>query len=502
MRGSPRRAAAIILAATVALAAGAFIWSRRDTPPATRRIESLAILPLSNFSGDRQNDYFADAMTEELTSQLAAVHSLRVASRTSASAYRNTKKPLSTVARELGVDGVIEGSVIRRGDRARITVQLIDGASDRHVWSESFERDGADIMILQRDIAREIVERVRATLSPAEQEQMARVPTRNNEAYDAYLHATYKQKTAMQSRADADEAIRYAERAVALDPAFAEAWVTLAYACQMQMFHWKGGKEYDEKAFIAVQKALALNPSLAQAYIIRGVLNYNQWHAYDLGATIVDYRRAIALNPNLAYAHQNLGSELTHLGLHDQAIAAFRTALRLDPQDGAATMRLARALWQSNRFEEARDAYERYDIRTFERAVALAYLGRYDDAWKIARNPDSPTYKYDFGAVRAFLHALRGEAQQAEGEITRAASEGAGVAHFHHAACILAAADAELGNADRAVRWLEVAASTGMPNYPLFRDNPSLRKLRGNARYEKFLADLRPRWEQIVSQAR
>jgi len=246
-----------------------------------------------------------------------------------------------------------------------------------------------------------------------------------------------------------------------------------------------------------VQKALALNPSLAEAYQIRGALNYNRWHGYDIGAAIADYRRAITLNPNLASAHHALGGELTHLGLHDQAIDEFRMAIRLDPRMTGAQFRLGRALWQSNRFDQALTCYERYNIVGFERAAVLGYLGRFDDAWKIAGAGTA-----DDAAARAFLHALRKEAQEAKEEIQRSSRLGSDKAHFHHAACLLAAADAELGKGDEAVHWLEVAATTGMPNYPLFRDNPSLRKLHGNARYERFLVELRPRWEQIVSQSR
>jgi len=333
---------------------------------------------------------------------------------------------------------------------------------------------------------------------------MARVPTRNSEAYDNYLHATYKLQIALQSQANADDAVRFAERAVALDPQFAEAWVVLADACQAEMFQWKGGKEYDEKAFVAVKKALALDPSMARAYVVRGVLNYNQWHAFDIGAAIADYRRAIALDPNLADAHHYLGSELAHLGLHDEAVAELRTALRLDPHAGGPKFRIGRALWQSNRFAEALASYDRYDSGGFEKAVVLGYLGRFDDAWKIVgmETLGPKTYGYDFTAARALLHALQSRRAEAEEAITRAAKLGEGVPHFHHSACLLAAAEAEMGKPGDAVHWMEVAAATGMPNYPLFRDNPSMRKLRGNPLYENFLAALRPRWEQIVSQAR
>ena len=506
--------AACAVAATVALA-GAIMFLRSHKAPnaaPAAKIESLAILPLQNFSPDRAQDYFADAMTEELTSELASLRSLRVTSRTSASRYRGTNKPLPVVARELNVDGLIEGSVIRTGDRARVTVQLIDGRTDRHVWAHTFERRGADVLALQRDVAAEIVDQIRVTLSPAERQRLATLPTHNVDAYQAFLRSKYKEATAGENQRDADEAIQYAEQAVALDPDFAEAWVTLANACNNQMFSWSGGREYDEKAFVAVGRALSLNPSLATAYVARGGLQYNRWHQYDIGAAIRDYRRALALNPNLAEAHHALCSELNHLGQHDEAIAECSTALRLDPQMSGAKLRLGRAQWQSNRFADAVATYDRFNISAFEKVVALGYLGRFDEASRaleVARiRPVGETsasrrfFSADLTAAESLLFALQHDSVRAGERALRAAELGNGNPHFHHAAVILAASAAESQKAAEAVRWLTVAADTGMPNYPLFRNNPSLHKLEGNAAYDSFMRSLRTRWEQIAAQAK
>ena len=503
---------AFAVAAAIALA-GAIMFLRPHVTPAAApnaKIESLAILPLQNFSPDRAQDYFADAMTEELTSELASLHSLRVTSRTSASTYRGTNKPLPVVARELNVDAVIEGSVIRTGDRARITVQLIDGRTDRHVWAHAFERRGADVLALQRDVAAEIVDQIRVTLSPAERERLSRLPTHNVEAYQAFLRSTYKATTADDNEGEADEAIRYAERAVTLDPDFAEAWVALAHACQAKMFSWNGGKEYDEKAFVAVERALSLNPSLAAAYVTRGGLQYNRWHRYDIGAAIRDYRRALTLNPNLPEAHHSMCSELNHLGLHDEAIVECSTALRLDPQITGPKFRLGRAQWQSNRFADAVATYDRFDISNFEKVVTLGYLGRFDEARRAldaASSRTSAGYSgrpefADLAAADALLSSLQHDNARAAEQARRSAEMGKRNPHFHHAAVLLAAAAAESQHAGEAVRWLTLAADTGMPNYPLFSNNPSLHKLAGNAAYDGFMRSLQTRWDQIVAQAK
>ena len=450
-------------------------------------------------------------MTEELTSELASLPSLRVVSRTSSGAYRDTKKSLSVVASELGVDGLIEGSVIRTGDRARVTVQMIDGRTDRHLWAQTFERQGADVLTLQRDVAGQIADRIRAIVTPADRARLARPPTASVAAYDAFLHSIYKRETALASREDAEEAIRYAEQAIAADSNFAEAYVALAEACQQRIFGSKGGREYDEKGMIAVQKALSLNPELADAYLARGGLQFNRWHDYDLASAITDYRKAISLNPNFADAHHQLGGDLAHVGLHEEALRELQTAIRLDPRMKGPQFRLGRPLWQSGRFTEALAAYERYGFAQFEKAAVLGYLGRTDEAWRLLDEADAHPVgavpiaqrdaKSDTAAARALLYAFQHQREKADEQIRLSATLGADNAHFHHAAFFLAAACAELSEGSEAVHWLEVASTTGMPNLPLFRDNRSMRKLHGVPRYDRFLADLGSRWESLAARS-
>ena len=502
-----RRSIGWIAATLVVVAAMVFIPRHRETATTKPTITSLAILPLANFSGDRTQDYFADAMTEELTSQVAAVRSVRVISRTSANAYRGTTKPLSAIARELGVDAVIEGSVVRAGNRARITVQLIDAATDRHLWSRSFERSESDILSLQRDVAGEIVQQIRATLAPAERAELKRLPTTNAEAYDAYLHGEYAVSVSISNRKSADDALRYAELAAKLDPDFADAWVLVARACQAILFNWEGGRDLDEKGMIAIEKALAINPGLAEAYHARGQMQYNALHNFDIASAIRDYRRAAALNPNLAGAHHSLCSELNHLGLYDEAVVECKTALRLDPKLEGARIRLGRAFWQSNRFAEALDVYDRYALIHHEKFITLAYLGRRGDAQAgidaglngVYMKTNAKDRDADLIAAGALVDAMAGK--PVDGKARRAFEINGTAAHFHHAAFALASAYGELGDAKTAVHWLAVASKTGMPNYPLFRENPSMRKLHGNAEYEAFMKELRPRWEELVRQS-
>jgi TolB-like protein/Tfp pilus assembly protein PilF len=468
------------------------------------------VLPLANLSGDPSQDYFADGMTDELTTDLARISSLRVISETSAKRYRGTHQSLREIAQELDVDAVIEGSVARSGDHVRITAQLVDAKKDRHLWAQSYERQAGDVLGLQRDLSKAIASQVHFSLTPTEQRHLEVLPTRDQNAYDAYLRAKYRANTALGVEADADATIAEAEQAVALDPDFAEAYVVLAQGCFAKIFDWAGGKEYDEKAFVALGKALALDPNLAEAYAARGAFYYTRLHGFDIAAAVADYRRAISLNPNLAEAHQNLGAELTHAGLHEKAIEEFRATLRLDPQNNAAKYRLGRALWQSQRFAEALQNYDRYTIESFEKALTLAYLGRRAQSWdtieRVAgqlggarRGGYSGGDREDVAAVRAFLYATEGQPQKAEQQIQVAARFGKNNDHFHHAAFILAAACAEMGKPHEAVAWLRRVAEGGMPNYPLFHDNPSMSKLRGSPEYDQFMAEFKLRWDQLAN---
>ncbi len=509
---APPRRRLLWIAATLLmiafLAIGANVGGLRDRifrRGATAPIQSLAVLPLDNLSGDAAEDYFAEAMTEELTNEMASLRSLRVISRTSASQYRATKKPLREVAAEMGVDALIEGSVLRAGDRVRVTVQLIDGATDRHLWSRSYDRASADVMGLQRDVARAIAQEIQLSLSPAEEHHLEAPSTRNPKAYEAYLHARYRLNYIFRSPEDPDAAIQFAEQAIALDPNFAEAYVAVAKGCQGKIFAWKAGTDYDEKAFVMLGKALGLNPNLAEAYHVRGELYYTRLHSYDFIKAISDYRHALALNPNLVQAHHALGGELTHLGLHEQAAQEFRTTLKLDPNNAGARLRLGRALWQQQKFAEALEVYNRYDVRNSERATTLAFLGRQKEAWEASEqvvriNPSSEIQNEDILAARTFFFAREGKPAEAMRAAIGSIKIGGDKPHFHHAAFILAAANAEMSRAKEAVAMLRRAADGGMPNYPLFRDNPSMKRLHGNPEYEKFMSELKERWDRIVAE--
>jgi TolB-like protein/DNA-binding winged helix-turn-helix (wHTH) protein len=501
-----------LVAALIAIIAGGLWtgtqWGTKKQGLRKQPVRSLAVLPLVNLTGDATQNYFVDGITDELTTSLGQLGGqpggLRVISETSAMHYRGTGKPLRQIAQELGVDAIVEGSVTRFGDRVRITAQLIDAREDRHLWAESYERNLEDVLNLQHEVARAIAERIHVVLTPSDAHRLETLPTQNRGAYDAYLRARYLSNTGVMVKSDNEQSLAAAEEAVALDPNFAEAYLAVAFAHQQQIFSWQGGKDDDEKATVALDKAISLNPSLVEAYVVRGALYYNHLHDFDIVNSVANFRKAIALNSNNTKAHEFLGSDLSHAGLHDRAVEEYKAALRLDPLNDPAKYRLSRALWQSQRFQESLENYERYNIKAIEEAIPLLYLGRRKRAWELVAEL-APQVGHgfrsseDFPAVRALLFASEGNPRKAEKEIKEAVRLGKTDDHFHHTAFVIAASFAEMGRPHDAVLWLRRTSQIGMPNLPLFRDNPSMKKLVGNPEYEQFMAEFKPRWEHFAA---
>jgi eukaryotic-like serine/threonine-protein kinase len=341
-------AAALVVVAMLATAA-AYLHSARKKA-ATPQITSLAVLPLANLSGDANQEYFAEGMTEALITDLSKIKALKVISRTSVMRYKGTNKPLPEIARELGVDGIIEGSVLRSGDRVRITAQLINAANDTHVWAENFDRDLRDVLTLQSEVARAIAQEIRVAVTPAEQKQLASARTVNPEAHELYLKGRYywwKRRPVEMAKA-----IEAFEQAIALDPNYAAAYAGLADAYSISIDNGflppEAGKV---KAKGAALKAVALDDSLAEAHVALALVYDN--YDWDWTRSEAEYRRAIALNPNSAIAQFLYASILNSLGRHEEAIAANRRALELDPLATRINAYFAFVLYCAHRYDDA-----------------------------------------------------------------------------------------------------------------------------------------------------
>jgi TolB-like protein/Tfp pilus assembly protein PilF len=331
---------------------------RRAAP--VPRIESIAVLPLESLSRDPEQQYFADGMTEELITNLSKISALRVISRTSVMAYKNAKKPLPQIARELNVDAVIEGSVLRSGDRVRITAQLVHAPTDRHLWAQSYERDLRDILALQSEVAQAVAREIKIVVSPQEQTRLASARPVNPEAYRLCLLGRFNWNK--RTEEGFKSAIDHFQRAIEIDPGYAPAYAGLA-----DSYILLGGnsflppKEAIPSGKAAAQKALDIDDSLAEAHTsLAWACTIYDW---DWSACEEEFKRAIELNPNYATAHHWYGDYLSDMGRHAEAMAEVQRAQQLDPLSPILSACLAYRYFYARQYQEA--------IRRFRNTVSL-----------------------------------------------------------------------------------------------------------------------------------
>jgi serine/threonine protein kinase/TolB-like protein/Tfp pilus assembly protein PilF len=294
-------------------------------------IRSVAVLPLENLSRDPEQEYFADGMTDALTTNLSKIGALRVISRTSAMRYKGTNRSLPEIARELNVDGVVEGSVMRSGNRVRITAQLIQASMDQHLWAEAYERDIGDVLRLQGEVAQAIAQQVRVQLTPQQQARLGSAPAVNPAAYQAYLKGRSYWGTALASTPQAlKTAQSYFEEAIQNDPSFAPAYAGLA-DCYLQLGAYRRLPPQDayRGAKEAIRKALELDETLGEAHTILGWLSWR--HDWDWRTAEREFDYALELNPNYLLAHQYLLAFLAWSGRRTEALAEVAKIRQLDP---------------------------------------------------------------------------------------------------------------------------------------------------------------------------
>jgi TolB-like protein/DNA-binding winged helix-turn-helix (wHTH) protein/Flp pilus assembly protein TadD len=291
-------------------------------------IRSLAVLPLANLSGDPDQDYFVDGMTDALRQHLEGISSLRVISRTSSIHYRGSDKPLPDIARELNVDAVVDGSVLRSGDRVRIDVELIHAGIDRRLWGNSYEGDLRDVFVLQAGVARRIADEIRVTLTPPDRARLARVRASSPDAYQAYSKGRFYWNK--RTEEDLKKAIGFFQLAVDKDPNYALAWDGLADSwLPLGWYGFLAPSATFPHAKAAVTRALSLDDSLAEAHTSLAFVNL--YYDRDWTGAEREFRRAIDLNPNYASGHHWYAEYLSLAGRHTQAIAESQRARELDP---------------------------------------------------------------------------------------------------------------------------------------------------------------------------
>jgi TolB-like protein/DNA-binding winged helix-turn-helix (wHTH) protein/Flp pilus assembly protein TadD len=346
-------AAAVTLGSLIAVLVAANIGHLRDrllvkvSPPAIR---SIAVLPLENLTGDSAREYFADGMTDALITELAQMGDLRVISRTSVIQYKGAKRPLPAIARELNVDGIVEGAVLRSGPRVRITAQLVDARTDQHLWARSYERDLNDIVTLQTEIAQAIAEAIVGKLTPPQRARLM-----GSRPISAEANELLYQGVVAASRGNYQgfsDAITYFEHAITKQPDFAGAYAAMSL-CYIQ-FSFVGPlspQEFMPRAETAARKALELDEGLAEAHAALGIIFY-KFH-WDWSAAEREFRQALELNPNYSEGHRRFSEFLYASGRAEEALAEAQRARELDPLSLQATLDMATSFRAIGQYERA-----------------------------------------------------------------------------------------------------------------------------------------------------
>jgi len=503
-------------AVAAGLALGAYVImaparSAVDTarPPATMPVLDrfrVAVMPL-RFVGDSSAAYLADASTDELISALSRVGRLRVVARSSVESAVDRVRSAADAGRALSAGSVVEGTLRQLGDSAALDVVLVDVNTGENLIAVHFARRSRDLAGVQDSVAKAVAARLG---SPNDRT----VPTSgaligNGAAYDAYLRGRYFERRAQQqqpARALEDSALGYYGRALTLDSSLAVAHTSMAGIYFNRFFNVDPNPLWEERAFVAIEKALRLDPNLAEAYQQQGNLTWTQEKGFPHEAAAKLHRKAAALKPSLVEPYQSLGSIYMHVGLFDRALAVFDTALVLDPATRFVPPRIARIHLYQRKYEHALGEFDVLPARQrtleTERALTLNYLGRssealsaLDSAIKTRVEAQAPVRA--FHAARAVVLATLGQRGAALDAIDRAL-RGAETSHFHHAAYSIAQAYALLGDREKALEYLRRTAADGMPCYPLFRDDPHLANLRGDPRFVQFMTDLKRRFDELA----
>jgi TolB-like protein/DNA-binding winged helix-turn-helix (wHTH) protein/Flp pilus assembly protein TadD len=471
-----------------------FVLLFRSRARAPIGIRSLAVLPLDNLSGVASQDYFADGMTDELITDLAQISALRVISRTSVMVYKGARRPLPQIARELNVDAVVEGTVLHSGDQVRITAQLIEASTDKHLWSRSYEGEFRDTLALQNRVAREIADEIRINLTPQEQASLKNVKVVDPEAYESYLKGRYfwNKRTADGLKA----ALAYFQQAIEQDPRYAPAYSGLADTYTL-LGDWQYAvmtpKEALPKAKAAAIKALELDSELGEAHTSLAVcLDGFDW---DFDAAEKEFQRAIQLNPGYATAHHWYAWHLSHIGRNEEAIAEMRKAENLDPLSLIINADLAELLLLARSYDESIQQSRKTIEMDPNFALAHNQLGQayfqkqmYEPAIaelekSVQLSGGSPTCIANLARAYA-ASGRRSEAEKLLSDLKKRSSPSASFASQ------IAIVYAALGDRDQAMNWLEKGYEERFNPGVLLR--PGFDPLRSDSRFQNLVHRMGP----------
>lgn len=472
----------VLTAAAVVTIAVLGLWVTIGRRVVAGPIRSLAVLPLENLSGDPNQQYFADGLTDELITELAHIPNLRVVSRTSVMEDRGNRKPLRQIARELEVDAVVEGSVMRSGDRVRITAQLIDARDDRHMWAQSFEDQTNDMLTLQDRVAREIASQTKAVLLP---EKASPVKAQvNPDAYDAYLRGLF-----FIHQREGRKSAEYFQKAISSDSSFAAAYAGLAQALDLEPLVGEASQaDVRIPSLAAARRAVELDPNSGEAHTALGMIEIDSEKNWD--AARHELEAAISLSPNYSLAEIYYGIYLDAVGRPEEAITHMRRALQLDPLSFFANRHLGSVLYFGRHYNESLEYLRRAaEMEPSKHLLVESWRSR---DYEMSGNLDE--------AVKSDLLLIRDALPNANIPSLRLAYQGGGWKAYQAARSQLFKRSDDscafyevgegylrLGDRDQAYGWLDRAINNGCFWSDSLKVDPMLDSFRSDPRYQLLL---------------
>jgi len=471
--------AVLVVCSAIAVAYYAF----RRTPPS--RIRSIAVLPLTNLSSSADEEFFSEGLSDELSTKLASLPGLRVMSRGSMMQYKGSEKSLSEIAKELHVDGLVQGSVLRFGGKVRITVQLVEASSGRYLWAASYEREQRDVIDLQNEVTRQIADSIQLHLNPADRERLNIARTVDPQAHDDYLRgrAFLNRRTP----SDMSTAAQYFEKAISRDPGYAQAYAGLADAdALLSAYMLTPPRKNIEKARTAALKAIELDDRLAEAHTSLALIHQN--YDWNWKEAEQEYQRAIALDPNYATAHHWYAEFLAYMGRFDESADEYARARQLDPFSLIIRTDYAVSLYYARKYDASVAEFLAVQAvdPSFPRARLLSDVyekqGRLNDAISEARK-EIPQNEFWANARLARLYALAGQRSRSKQLLQN-------LEHSYESMknpnlllpCLIA-----LGDYDRAITLLEEAYNEHYTTITWLKVEPLYDPLRDKPRFKALL---------------
>ena len=462
--------------------------------------KSIAVLAFEDMSPEKNQEYFSDGMSTELTSLLGRIKALTVKDRRSSFTYKEKNATVEQIGKELNVTHILDGSVRKYGDKVRIDVQLIDVSDGSNIWLETFDYNMEDIFKIQDSIAKAVIKQLKIVLKTDERSLAERIPTTSLEAYRLYLQGKYYIN--LSGFDNIDKAISLLEQSILLDPNFALAYAVLAETYMLNTIDREQNLKWDEKAYVAFQQALSLDPNLAEAYVARGMWYWTPSNNFQHENAIQDFEMAILLNPGLSSAYELLCLVQLHVGLLDKAMENGNKAIELEPTSMMIRHFIGQVYYFQGDYPNALKMYESVSeqfipfFRIALTAQTLFYQGEVEGAIEMVKQgllefPNEPQLNSTYAIFLASLEKY----DEAKLRMDLAIKNKTMLRHVHHLYHNLASASALMGQNKDALKWLIKASDNGLPCYPLFNQDSNLSNLKEDPNFENFMMDLKIKLE-------